>query len=185
MSREGYMWYTRVLLLFPLQDLLPRLLIQKIVYLHHCLDVLLWGLPSLPNQRVVELLWRGVLPPRGPVAWDRGLGAGGGQLRALTRRRGLRERWHLVERVNFGAFVAYRALCRRRCGRGCVFDGALRRGLRGGVVWYRALPGRAGLLGGCCRCRLTHCAMLVECCEGERDVEVEEVAKRSGSRWSA
>lgn len=47
---------SRVLLPLPLQDLLPRLLVQEVMYLHHHLNVLLRGLPALAYERVVELL---------------------------------------------------------------------------------------------------------------------------------
>jgi hypothetical protein len=47
---------------FPLQHLLPRALVQEIVDLNHSLDVFLGGLPPLPNECVVKLLWGRVRP---------------------------------------------------------------------------------------------------------------------------
>jgi hypothetical protein len=42
--------------LFPLEDLLPGLLVQEIMNVDHSLDMFLGCLPTLAHQRVVELL---------------------------------------------------------------------------------------------------------------------------------
>ena len=115
----------RILLLLPLDNFLPCSLIQKVVDLHHRLDMLLRGLPTFPHKRVMELLGRRVLPAVCLVSWNRGHGAFGRKLCALIIRRGLRQRWHLVERVDLRSVVAHWTLCGRRCGCRCMFNGTL------------------------------------------------------------
>lgn len=56
----------------PLLNFFPSLLIQEVVDLHHSLNLVFRSFPSLPDQRVVELLRRGILPvPRGIAGYGR------------------------------------------------------------------------------------------------------------------
>ena len=68
--------------------------------IHHGLNVLFGSLPTLPNQRVVELLSGRVFPFRRVFcAWDRRHLTLKWQLRCLSGSAFLSEVWYLVERV--------------------------------------------------------------------------------------
>src|ERR1700729_3000759 len=56
--------------LFPLQYFLPCLLVQKIMYLNHSLNMLLRCFPTLSHQRIIELLRRGIFPLSRQISWD-------------------------------------------------------------------------------------------------------------------
>lgn len=63
------------MLLLPLHDLIPGFLIHPVMNVDHGLDSSFRGLPALPAQSVVELLWRRVFPLDvvvGLGSWDRG-----------------------------------------------------------------------------------------------------------------
>lgn len=70
----------RVLLL-PCSYLLPRRFVEPVVNVDHHFDALLWSFPSLPYERVVELLWTRVFPIR--CSGVRGLS--GGRTRSIAR----------------------------------------------------------------------------------------------------
>lgn len=53
---------------FPFQHLLPCLLIQEIVNIHHCFHMFLGSLPTLSSQSIVKLLWTWILPLGGTVS---------------------------------------------------------------------------------------------------------------------
>ena len=52
---------------FPSHDFIPSLFVQKVVNMHHHLNMFLRRFPSLAHKRVVKLLWRRVLPFRPAV----------------------------------------------------------------------------------------------------------------------
>ena len=68
---------------FPLLHLVPSLLVQKVVDLHHGLDLGFRSFPPLADQRVVELLRRRILPGSCDIAGDRRRGALGGEIDCL------------------------------------------------------------------------------------------------------
>jgi len=101
--------------LFPLHNLLPCLLVQEIVDKHHHLDTLLWRVPALPRERVVELLRRRVVPNIARVLSHGVFRAGNSRRRPVDRevhtlsrlfldgRQVVRDR---VERVEVGRRIA-------------------------------------------------------------------------------
>jgi hypothetical protein len=114
---------------FPTQNLVPCTLVEPIMYLDHSLDVLLWRLPTFTRERIVELLWGGILPGWRPTflrcaavvtvrgtmsvgiaARYRGRGAGSGERGLLGRTGRLRELRHLVEWVEPASGVIHGTL---------------------------------------------------------------------------
>jgi len=67
---EMRVFITIVTSLFPLQYFLPCLLVQKIMYLNHSLNMLLRCFPTLSHQRIIELLRRGIFPLSRRISWD-------------------------------------------------------------------------------------------------------------------
>ena len=69
----------------PLLHFFPSFLVQEIVDLHHGLDLIFRSFPSLPDQRVVKLLWRWVFPTLRGIARYRRCSALSGKIEGLRR----------------------------------------------------------------------------------------------------